>query len=95
MDDRDLEKIIEFFGKIDCPAELVFKKNSNDAPLQEYAVIYSGEDIMFSDKKNKKFDFEEKMSIDLSAYYTSYFFNKERLLKRLEREGYILCNIKK
>lgn len=92
MIDKNLEKIIKFFKEIKCPVEFVLKKNSNDALFQQYAVIYGGEDIMFSDKKNKKFDFEEKMGFDLSAYYTSYF-NKERFLKRLERDGYILCKI--
>ena len=95
MGDKTLEKIIEFFEKIECPAEIVLKKNSNNNCLQEYVVIYSGEDIMFCDKKNEKFDFEEGMSLNLSAYYTFNFINKEKLLKRLEYEGYFICDIKK
>ncbi len=92
MEDKTLEKIIKFFKKIECPVELAFKKNLNNNCLQEYAVIYGGEDIMFCDKKTKKFEFEERRGLDISAYYTQYF-TKERLLKILEQEGYILCNI--
>ncbi len=93
--DKTLEKIIKFFKKIECPAETIFKRNLNGELLQEYAVIYSGEDIMFCDKKNEKFKFEERQGIDLLAFYSRYFGNKERLLKRLEQNGYILCNLQK
>ena len=92
MADKELEKIVDFFKKIECPAEFVFKKNSNSGLSQEYAVIYSGEDIMFCNKKDKKFEFEERYCLDISAFYNGYF-NKEKLLRRLEQDGYILCNI--
>lgn len=93
MENKILEKIVKFFKKIECPAELVFKKNSNNDSLQKYAVIYTKEDIMLCDKKEKKFEFEEKWNLDITAFYGKYF-NKERLLKRLEQEGYLLCDIK-
>ena len=93
MKDKTLERIIKFFKKIECPVEIALKKNSSDNLPHKYAVIYSGEDIMFCDKKNKKFEFEERESWDIIAFYGGNFINKEKLLKRLEQTGYILCNI--
>lgn len=89
--DENLEKIIKFFKKIDCPIEFVLKKNSNTLYLDEYAVIYRGEDLMFDGKKNKKFEFEENNNLDILAFYAGYF-NRAKLLRKLQQEGYLLCN---
>lgn len=86
MGDKTLDKIVKFFGEIDCPIKGGFRK----IPAEEYAVIYHGGDIMLSNKKNKKFAFEENEGIDLRAYCGEYFPNPERLLRRLKKEGYEL-----
>mgnify|MGYP001582989241 CR=1 FL=1 len=92
MEDKTLEKIIKFFEKIKCPVEVALRKNLIDNLSYEYAIIYSGEDIMFCDKKNEKFEFEERHSLDISAFYDRNI-NKKKLLKRLEQGGYVLCNL--
>ncbi len=89
-----IKKIIKFFDKINRPVIMGSKKYLVDGEINispaEYAVIYSGEDIMLCDKKNEKSTFEEKEEIGLSAYCGEYFLNSERLLKILKKERYEL-----
>ena len=58
--------------------------------IDKYVVIYCGKDIMLGEQKDKKFAFEEKEGIDLSAYCGEYFLNSEKLFRRLKEEGYEL-----
>ena len=92
MKDRTLEKIIKFFNEIERPIKIGLKKitknNSVNKHITEYAVIYGGEDIMFSNRINKKDEFQEKNWIDMKAYCGEYFPNPKNLLRMLEKDGY-------
>ncbi len=95
MQDKTLDRIVEFFNEIGCPVKTGLKRisanNEENISLEEYAVIYNGRDIMLDDKKHKKSAFEEKEGIDLRAYCGEYFLDYERLLKQLKKEGYKLA----
>lgn len=97
MSDSFTKKIIEFFNKINCPAEYILK-NKYENPtgidlaceeinLPEYAIIHGGADISLNNSI-KKSKFEKENKINISCFYRKYCNSLEGLLEEFKSEGY-------
>ncbi len=89
MDEKTLEKMIEFFNKIECQIKVLLK-NPNKNSEYEYYAIYSGKkDLLLNDNKYSELNnFQKTNKTKILIFYEKYCISIKDLIKEFEQEGY-------